>query len=177
MRASVAGSMSPLLRALGQFCGCTAFSAAAAPSVTAEVDDGGTDTRNAQPQPPACMDHEPDLRCLPQEVAIPRATLFQAALLGGEVDVHQAKTARVPFRPFEVVHQCPGEIAFDGHAPGARLMHRQKMALKIVAPLRVRDRAIRCRPILIAGAVFRDVDFRRPVFQMKSLEQRAQALR
>ena len=82
---------------------------------------------------------------VPQKVAIPRATLLQAALLGGEVHVHQAESARVPFRPLEVVHECPREIAFDRHAAGTRLMHGQKMALKIVAPLRVCDRAIRAQ--------------------------------
>src|SRR6187549_2840533 len=59
-------------------------------------------------------------RSLAERAQKQRAVL-RRALLCGEVDVHDAITQRVALRPFEVVHQRPGEIAVHGHAGPARL--------------------------------------------------------
>src|SRR5262245_48003943 len=104
MRASVAASTRPRLCASGHSRGCTA-SAESAHVAGAALAARAKIRRDARPGNSA----------LPQEVAIPRPALLQAALLGGEVDVHQAEAPGVTLGPFEVVHQGPGEIAVDRH--------------------------------------------------------------
>jgi hypothetical protein len=47
------------------------------------------------------------------EGAVPLAALLDDAALRCVVDVGQAEAAQVAFRPFEVIQQAPGEIAFD----------------------------------------------------------------
>ena len=50
---------------------------------------------------------------LAQPVAEPVAGAFDGAELGFEVDVYEAEAGFVAFRPFEIVHEGPGEVAFD----------------------------------------------------------------
>src|SRR5687767_13962608 len=81
-------------------------------------------------RPSAFVGTDPGLRPV-QEIAVPLAAALERARLGLEIDIRQAAAAQVAFRPFEVIQQAPGEVAFHRHARVARSAHRLQVAFEV----------------------------------------------
>src|SRR5258708_36887747 len=97
-------------------------------------------------------------RAFGDAAAVPEGAVFGRPLLRLVVYPGQAEARRVAVRPFEVVHERPGDAPGDRHAR----LHRSVSRLEVVAeegdPAVVLDAAARVGSVGIARPVLGDVD-------------------
>ncbi|MNJ71560.1 hypothetical protein D3C77_681140 [compost metagenome] len=95
------------------------------------------------------------------ELLVPVIALFRRAYLRSVIDMDQAEAARVSKRPLEIVHQRPGEIAFQIHAGFDRPAQLGNMALQKFDAADIVNFSIH-HFVIVAGAVLGNVYRNRP---------------
>src|SRR5262249_9290246 len=85
---------------------------------------------------------------------------LRGALLAGKIHIDQTETPAIAFRPFEIVKQRPGEIAFELDAVCDGAARRRAMFAKVSGRFVVGPRAVGRDAVDIASAVLGDIDLR-----------------
>src|SRR4051812_2256021 len=88
------------------------------------------------------------------------------ALLSFVIGVADAETARIAVEPLEVVHERPEEIATHGRAVSDGAVELDEALADVFAAMQVEHFAAEGWRVVVAGAVFRDVD------RFRSVERR-----